>query len=84
MTEDISDKTTKEEDRSGLTPETTSRTAKVGPRVSDAQKKLKFEDGKSAFVICILMGKMIKLSKVIGSQSSSFSPNRCGITAPRK
>ena len=51
FTEDTPDKTTNEKDRPGLTPETTARTAKVGSRVSDPQRILKFEDGKCAFVI---------------------------------
>ena len=46
------DEKTSEKDRPGLTPETTERTAEVGPHASGARKMLDFEGGKSVFVIC--------------------------------
>ena len=46
FTEDTSEKTTNEKDRPGLTPENTTRTAKVGSHVSEVQRALKFEHGK--------------------------------------
>jgi len=57
FTEDTSDETTNEKDRPGLTPETAARPAKEGSHASDAKKKPEFKDGKSVFVICILIEK---------------------------
>lgn len=57
------DETTNEKDKRGLTPEKKAGTAEVVPNASGARRKLPFKDGKSVFVICILIEK--KWNKIL-------------------
>ena len=74
FTEDTS--TTNQKERPGSTPGKTAHTAEVGSRALSARRKLKLEDGRSVFVICIVidLGRdwfrlRAHVGHVIGAQS---------------
>ena len=49
------DETTNQKDTPGLTPERKAGTTEVVPNALGTRRKLPFKDGKSVFVICILI-----------------------------